>query len=350
MTAEQWDGFKAAALTGRTGKKGGVPAALIIDSPWIPGFAGITHMDYYTMPDAWLKANLEVEARFPGMTFLPGFYVEYGMTAEPSAFGAVTVWEECGTPSVRPVMADISNVARLQVPDPRTDGLMPSVLNYYKHAEKTLAETGRHIRMVSARGPFAIAGHLRGVTELMIDIKLNPKPARQLLDITTQTVIAWLKAQASVLAGVEGILVMDDIVGFLSPDDYREFAHPLLTKIFAAFPDLVKVYHNDARTDHILEGLAETGFHVFNFSYNHDIGDVKRRIGDKVRLLGNVPPLDVLVNGRPEEVAASAKACMEKTGGEGIILSAGGCVSIGTPAGNIDALAAAAQQFSLCSS
>ncbi len=343
MTSEQWKVFKAAALGEAAVKKGGVPTALIVDSPWIPGFTGVTHADYFTMPDAWLKANLEVEARFPDMTFIPGFWVEYGMAAEPSAFGCRVSWEEKSIPSVHPMMTDISEVSRLQVPVPLTDGLMPFVLNYYKHAEKALAGKGQHIKMVAGRGPLAIAGHIRGVTELMMDLKLNPEPAKQLLDITTQTVISWLKAQASALSEVEGVLVLDDIVGFLSPDDYREFAHPYLKKIFAAFPDMVKVYHNDARTDHIMEGLAETGFHLFNFSHNHDIGEVTKRIGDKVRLLGNVPPRDVLVSGSPADVTAHAKACIEKTGGKGLILSAGGGASMDTPAKNLDALIAAAR-------
>jgi MtaA/CmuA family methyltransferase len=342
VTPEQWKIFKAAALSGERPKKG-VPTALIVDSPWIPGFTGITHMDYFTVPEAWLKANLEVEERFPDMTFLPGFWVEYGMAAEPSAFGVKVGWEERGVPSVYPMIADAAEIQRLQVPNPLTDGLMPFVLNYYKRAEKALAGEGQHIKMVAGRGPLAIAGHLRGVTELMMDIKLNPEAAKQLLDLATQTVIAWIKAQAAALSEVEGILVLDDIVGFLSPDDYREFAHPLLKKIFSAFPDMVKVYHNDARTDHIIEGLADTGFHVLNFSHNHDIGEYKKRVGDKIRLLGNVPPRDILVNGTPADVTAHAKACIQKTGGKGIILSAGGGASMDTPAANLDALIAAAK-------
>jgi uroporphyrinogen decarboxylase len=123
MTTEAWNGFAAAALSGEMGKNG-VPVALIIDSPWIPGFKGISHLDYYTMPEVWLKANREVEERFPDMTFLPGFFVEYGMTAEPSAFGAKVAWEENRTPSVFPILTDISEISRLHVPDPQTDGLM----------------------------------------------------------------------------------------------------------------------------------------------------------------------------------------------------------------------------------
>jgi uroporphyrinogen decarboxylase len=344
MTAEAWKQFKAVALSGERPKKGGVPVGLIIDSPWLPGFKGISHTDYFTMFDVWLKANLDVEERFPGMTFLPGYWVEYGMAAEPSAFGVKVVWEEGRTPSIPSMIMDASEISRLQVPNPQTDGLMPFVLNFYKHAEKALSPKGIRIKMVAGRGPLAIAGHLRGVTELMMDLKLNPEPAKQLLDITTQTVIAWLKAQAAALSEVEGVLVLDDIVGFLSPDDYKEFAHPYLKKIFAAFPDMVKVYHNDARTDHIVEGLAETGLHVLNFSYNHDIGEYRKRVGDKIRFLGNVPPLDILAKGTPAQVTAYAKACIQKTdGGKGLILSAGGGASMDTPAANIDALIAAGQ-------
>ena len=217
---------------------------------------------------------------------------------------------------------------------------MPLVLSLYRRAEEALGKRGRHIRMAAARGPLAIAGHLRGVTELMTDLKLEPDRIRTLLEITTETTIAWLKAQLAVLPEAEGIMVLDDIVGFLSPEDYREFAHPLLKEIFSAFPDKVKIYHNDSRIGHILEDLADTGFHVLNFSHTLALDEVYRRIGDKVRLMGNVPPLEVLAKGGPEAVRASAKACMAAVrGAPGFILSAGGGVSPGTPAENIDALA-----------
>jgi MtaA/CmuA family methyltransferase len=344
MNTDAWDRFKSIAVSGRAGGKRPHPVALIIDSPWIPGFKEISHLDYFLLPDLWMKANLSIEERFPDVVFLPGFWVEYGMATEPSAFGCKVVWGKDGPPSLSPAIRDISEVSRLQVPDPSTDGLMPLALNLYRRAEESLGARGDRIRMVAARGPLTLAGHIRGVTEFLMDLKLNPSEAKSLLEITTQTVIEWLKAQMRALPGVEGIMVLDDLVGFLSPADYGEFAHPLLKRIFGAFPDAVKVYHNDNRTDHILEGLADTGFHLFNFSHNHDIGEVFRRVGDKVRLLGNVPPLEVMSQGTPDEVRSCVKSCIEKTdGGKNLILSAGGGVSPGTPAKNIDALIQAAK-------
>ena len=60
--------------------------------------------------------------------------------------------------------------------------------------------------------------------------------------------------------------------------------------------------------------------------------------------MGNVPPLEVLAKGNPEEVRSWAKACITKTEcARNLILSAGGGVSPETPAQNIDALVEAAE-------
>ena len=344
MKPQAWERFKRVALSKDSGGRHGVTTALIVDSPWLPGFMGMSHIDYFTLPDQWAKANLYIEERFPNVIFLPGFWVEYGMAAEPSAFGCKITWWENSPPSMNPAIHDASEVSRLKIPTPSTDGLMPFVLNLYRCVEKSLREHGEHIKMVAARGPLAIAGHLRGVTELMMDLKLFPTETKRLLEITTETTIQWLRAQVRNLPEIEGVMVLDDLVGFLSPSDYLEFAHPFLREIFSAFPDMVKVYHNDSNINHILEDLAGTGFHVLNFSHNLDIGVVWERIGNKICLMGNVPPLDVLAKGNPEEVRFWAKTCITKTrGGQSLILSAGGGVSPETPAQNIDALVEAAE-------
>ena len=45
------------------------PVGLIVDSPWIPGYLGISTLDYLTIPDVWLAANLEIMRRFPEINF-----------------------------------------------------------------------------------------------------------------------------------------------------------------------------------------------------------------------------------------------------------------------------------------
>ena len=344
MNLALWEGFKEIALHGSADKPQEVPVALIVDSPWLPGFMGIPMLDYFTLPDQWIRANLYIEDRFPKVVFLPGYWLEYGMAAEPSAFGCSVKWWGNSPPSVTPSIHDTSGIKRLKVPYPNEDGLMPLILHLYPHVEKAVKKHGSHIKMVAARGPLATAAHLRGMTDLLLDLKISPKETKTLLEITTETAIRWLRAQIDCLSEVEGIMVLDDIVGFLSPTDYMEFAHPYLKEIFSSFDGMVKVYHNDSKIGHILEPLSETGFHVLNFGYNLDMNQVWQRVGDKVHLMGNIPTREVLADGSPEEVKTYAVECIRKTeGGKGLILSAGGGAPPGVSAENIDALVEASR-------
>lgn len=339
MTKGQFDSLRA-AIRGEVAK---VPVGMIIDSPWIPGFTGLNTVEYYAEPEKWLKANIDIIERFPDVIFFPGFWVEYGMAIEPSAFGCKIGWWDDTPASSHPILTDISAVSGLEVPDMKYDGLAPMALHLQRWAQKEIAPLGYGIRMVAARGPLALAGHIHGITELLLNILVEPEHSHKLIDICTKTVIQWLRLQVQNLPEVEGILVLDDIVGMLSPAQYEEFAHPYLERICAEFPGMLKIYHNDANVDPFAERLPDTGFEALNFSHNIDIGSLGARIGDRMCLIGNVPPLHVLAQGTHEEVTSIAKDCLGKRNGR-MILSAGGGASPGMPAENLDALVAVALQ------
>ena len=93
-----WPDFLVAARGGRPER---VPVALIVDSPWMPGFAGLHTLDFFLDTGVWLDTYLKTMARFPDVVFLPGFWVEYGMANEPSGFGAGIVWRADSPPSIR---------------------------------------------------------------------------------------------------------------------------------------------------------------------------------------------------------------------------------------------------------
>ncbi len=334
---EPWDCFMTVPRGGTADR---TPVALIVDSPWLPGYAGIDTLDYFLHPELWLRTNLDLLTRFPDVAWVPGFWVEYGMAAEPSAFGARVVWHHDSPPSIEPLRGGIEALAGMRPADPHEHGLMPLVLQLYRDRQRRLKAEGHAIRMVAARGPHAVAGWLLGITDFMVALKRQPECAAQVLDMLTDTVIGWLRAQADAVGGVDGILLLDDIPGLLSPKVFDALAAPYLARIFEAFGGLVRVYHNDTPCLHLLPRLAELPFEVFNFSHETDISVVRAAM-PRHALMGNVPPLSLMAQGQPGEVQAWAEACIEKTGGADFILSAGGGVSPGTPAANIDALVAA---------
>lgn len=320
-----------------------VPVSLIVDSPWIPGYVGLSTVDYFALPDKWLEANLKVVQDFPEVIFLPGFWVEYGMANEPSGFGCRINFYPDRTPTINHIISSPEEAENLEIPHPHTEGLMPFVLSLYRYVEPRIKDQGRCIKVVAARGPLTIAAHLMGVTNLLIGLKLDPANTHMLLKKTTALTRNWLEAQAEVLSEIEGVMVLDDIVGFLSPQDYLEFAHPYLKEIFDAFPGSVKMYHNDSDNPACYSHLQELGINIFNFTHLQDIAGVRKLVGDRVCLLGNVPPLEVLAQGTPDMVEEAAENCLKQHESRaGLILSIGGGTSPGTPGENIRALVKAA--------
>jgi uroporphyrinogen decarboxylase len=220
---------------------------------------------------------------------------------------------------------------------------MPLVCTMYRRIEPQVKDAGHVIKIVAARGPLALAAHLLGVTTFLLGLKLDPANTHRLLKICAQTVRDFLQAQAEALSEVEAILLLDDLVGFLSPADYQAFAHPYLQMILDAFPGALKFLHNDTRNPSSYPHLAGLGVQVFNFTHLQPLDEVRGLVGPQVCLMGNIAPLDILTNGTPEMVRQAARACRAAHPGPGFILSAGGGVSPGTPGENIAALLSAAQ-------
>ena len=340
MNELQWKTIKICAKMETDSEK--PPIGLIVDSPWIPGFLGISMMDYFVMPDVWFNANLQIRKDFPEVIFIPDFWVEFGMAAEPSGFGCKINFYGDKTPNINHIITsseDIEQITGMKAPNPKTDGLMPLILTLYRNMERKVKNIGESIKIVAARGPLTIASHLMSVTEFLMAIKLDPQNTHKLLKMTTVLVKNWLEAQAEALSEVEGVLVLDDVVGFLSKEDYLEFAHPYLKETFHSFRQCVKFYHNDTDNSVCYEFLEDLQVNIFNFTHKQDISKVRSLVGDKICLMGNIPPLEVLAMGTPEIVREKTIECLKKHDDiKGIIVSAGGGVSPGTPKENIRAM------------
>ncbi len=344
MKPEQWEIFKRAARLEKLDK---VPMALIIDSPWIPGYLGLNHMDYYLDPELWFQSNLKIHREYPDIIFVPSWWMEYGMAAEPSALGAKIKFWQNNTPSEYHTLYQVEDLEKFPEYEVENDAFMAMTLHRIKMQKQRILDQREILPIITSRGPLCTAGFVRNTTEFMIDLVEKPEWAHKLIDRCTSLIIDWLKAQAKFMGGtVEGIFILDDIVGFINEEHYLEFAHPYLKKICDAFPkDWVKIYHNDAEIAACLDHLPDCGFNVLNWGKQTDIAEVKARVGGRMCLMGNVNPLEIGVRGTPEEVREATLEVLEKSGGEGIILSVVGGVSPGMPRENILAMQDALAEF-----
>jgi uroporphyrinogen decarboxylase len=342
MNDQQWNDL-VAIIRGET--LPALPIGFIIDSPWLPNWAGGTTLDYFTNERSFFDANLKAIRTFPQTMFMPGFWSEYGMCTEPSAFGAVTIWEEDQFPFAKKVLRSAADVEFLEKPNPRKDGLLPFVIKRLKHLQPEIEKEGHKIRFAVARGPLNIASFLMGATEFLMAIKMDPEPMHRLLTITTDFLVDWIAYQRESFPSIDGILLLDDIVGFVGRGDFEAFALPYLKRAFSA-DVTVKFFHNDAPCKVCAPFLPEIGVNLLNFGMQHTLSEMKAWTANKVTLLGNIPPRDVLASGTPADVTRSVGEMLEALEDRSrVIVSCGGGMPPGVPTENIQALISAAGHF-----
>ena len=310
----------------------------IIDSPWLPGWYGISTLQYYSSEKSWFDANLKAMDTFPEIIFLPGFWSEFGMCTEPSAFGAKTIWTEYALPHADRIITDISEADQIREPNPKTDGLLPFVIQRLVNYQPEIQKAGHEIKFAIARGPLNIASFLLGTTELMMGMMMDPEATHRLLEKITRFTIHWLQLQKETFPSIEGIFVLDDIVGFVGEDECKEFAVPYIKRIFKSFDSKVNFFHNDAQGLISTPYLSEMGVNLFNFSFEHSLAEIRELAGPSVALLGNLPPRDVLAAGTPQKVfEETVKMVNSIDNKSGIIWSVGGGMPPGVSTQNIRA-------------
>lgn len=336
-------------------KNSKIPVAFIADSPWIPGYCGHTFLDYYMRNDVWMADNRKIIKDFPEAVFVPGWWVEFGMAAEPSGFGSPMCYFDNNLPHMRPLTESLDNAkeffSNLQLPDPKTDGMMPLTLNQLRHYKPQIEADGEEIYMVCARGPFTVASHIFTVTQLLMLMMTDPEASEVLLRKTTDCVKLWLEAQLEAAGTAKAIMVLDDVCGFFGPDDFASLCMPYMKEVFGSFPELRHFFHNDYTSDSCYPYLEEMGVDVFNFTHQVGIADARGLVGNKPVLMGNVPPM-LLLGDNPQEVFDATKNMIDeyikKNGNhKGLLVSTGGGLPMGAKRENIEAVISAVRDINM---
>ena len=321
-----------------------VPFFLHSSGPFHASLNNAPIMDYYNSVEKMLEVQLATSKRFYGLTAIAP---DLSMAIETSAMGAEITWTSDGNSWVQPFIKTEEDVEKLELPDLDDAAYMTRAFEYYGYLRENV---GGEIPVVfnSTHSPWGVAALIRGTSEFFTDVVENPDLVKKLTRKTLDLSLTYLKAIQKAVGpeNFKRILLWDDLASFVSLEQFREFVLPLYEEIFGTFPQCERWYHNDADATYILEGLADAGIQVFHYGYEVDPAYAKEKIGDRVCLMGNVPPLGVLRNGTPEDVEAAVKDIIAKSGkGGGLIIAAGGYLDEGTPAENVDAMIRACEKY-----
>ncbi len=200
---------------------------------------------------------------------------------------------------------------------------------------------------------FKISWSLRGAMEkLLMDYILDPDLAHSLARIVTDYCLEVVEIAFD--KGTDWILMDGDLAynrgPIMSPAHYDEFIGPYHKEIV----DLVHskgskiVKHSDGDLEPLFPSLMEAGFDGVHPIQPQcmDIGEIKKKYGDRLCILGNIDCSYLLVFEGPEEVTKSVEETIKAAApGGGYILSSSNSIHPGVKPENYVAMVKAAREF-----
>ena len=177
----------------------------------------------------------------------------------------------------------------------------------------------------------------------------RPDLLHRILSVTADSVATYLNAQID--SGAQAVMIFDTWGGSLSAAAYEEFSLQYMRRIVAG----LKKEKDGQRIPSIvftkngglwLEKIAAIGCDAVGLDWTIDIGEARRRIGDKVTLQGNLDP-NVLF-AAPDIVATEAKKVLASfgPGNTGHVFNLGHGISQFTPPESVTALVEAVHSHS----
>lgn len=239
-----------------------------------------------------------------------------------------------------PVLKDINDVTKLSPINPYKDGKIPIRLKALKMLNDALS---KEVNVgFGIPGPFTTASGLLGTENFLKIVFKFPEKVHQLLEIVTESNLKIIDIIADM--GV-GFSMADPVSSssVISEKLYREFSLPYQKKCVDRMRQKSgkgTSIHMCGKSKKMWDGLVETGIASLSIDNIEDLEQAKRAVGDKVCLVGNVPPVDIVKNGSYEEVVQESKLCIKKAydNPNGFILSTGCQIPINSPIENIQAL------------
>jgi uroporphyrinogen decarboxylase len=230
-------------------------------------------------------------------------------------------------PKFEKVIRSRADVDQLGIPDPETD------LRYVMEAVKMVSnELDGKVPLIGFAGsPWTIATYMieGGSSKEFRYIKgmlyQDPQTLLRLLDILAQSIIDYLNAQ--IAAGVDVVMIFDSWGGVLTGPTYKDFSLQYMQKIL----DGIKQSSSGSKIPVIMftkggglwvEDIAATGCDAIGIDWGIDIGQVRRKVGDKVAIQGNLDTAVLYSN--PDKIRDEVARVLSSYGhGDGHVFNLG---------------------------
>jgi len=248
-------------------------------------------LDLCRTPELACEVTLQPLARFP----LDAAILFSDILTVPAAMGMTLVFSEGEGPQFPEPLRTSADIERLAHPDPEAE------LGYVMDAVRLIRrELDGSVPLIGFAGsPWTLATYMieGGSSSQFRFAKgmMFAKPAlmHDLLGRLADTVCNYLNAQ--IRAGAQAIMIFDTWGGVLAARDYEPFSLQYMARIVEGLEReadgrRVPVVLFTKGGGNWLEQIAASGCDGVGIDWTVNIGDARRRIGDRVALQGNLDP------------------------------------------------------------
>ncbi len=297
-------------------------------------------------PDFATEVTLQPIDRFP----LDAAILFSDILTVPDAMGLGLYFSEGEGPKFERPLETEAEIKALKVPD------IGSELKYVTDAVSQIRKAldGRVPLIGFSGSPWTLACYMveGGSSDDYAKVKTmmykEPKLMHHILDVTAQTVTAYLNAQIE--AGAQAVMIFDSWGGALSHSAFHEFSLAYTQRIVAG---LIKE-KDGVRIPSIvftkggglwIESIADSGCDAVGLDWTMDIGVARQKVGHKVALQGNLDPAVLFAT--PDVINNEVEKVLSSYGyGSGHVFNLGHGISQHTDPDNAAALVKAVHELS----
>jgi len=212
----------------------------------------------------------------------------------PQAMGLEVQLIESKGPILPDPIKTVKDLIRVRVPN------VDETLGYVFDAIKLIKQelNGRVPLIGFAGAPWTILCYMvqgkgsKTFDEAKAFCYMQPELAHQLLQMITDTTIAYLKGQ--IAAGADTIQIFDSWGGLLSPDDFENISLKYIRQIVTALKDDAPVIIFAKGAWHSLDAMAATGAAGLGIDWCISPKMARQFAGNNVTLQGNFDPAKLL--------------------------------------------------------
>jgi uroporphyrinogen decarboxylase len=238
-----------------------------------------------------------------------------------------------------PVISSVEEISSLQPVAPEYDGNLPSHLEAMR---RVVEAVGLEVPVTGAvTCPFTSASFLIGAENLVRLTIKNPEAVHRLCEVALESAIRY--SAAIIATGCTPSLTdpmsSSTVIG---PRQFREFSYPYLKRLidFIHGHGRKVTLHICGKTDKIWHLMADAGADCISIDNDASLQGAVESVGDRVRIMGNVHPSEVMLQGSPEDVKRAVRHCVALAGNSpgGYIVASGCSLPTETPFANIQAM------------